>query len=50
LMFLSSFSTPSDFIFIDGIVDFRFMWVSGMLSRPKKNAENKYGNKNGTTK
>jgi hypothetical protein len=25
LMFLSSFSTPSDFIFIDGIVDFRFM-------------------------
>ena len=32
LMFLSSFSTPSVFIFIDGIVDFRFMWVSGMLS------------------
>ena len=31
LMFLSSFSTPSVFIFIDGIVDFRFMWVSGML-------------------
>ena len=32
LMFLSSFTTPSVFIFIDGIVDFRFMWVSGMLS------------------
>ena len=32
LMFLSSFSTPSVFIFIDGIVDFRFMWISGMLS------------------
>jgi hypothetical protein len=32
LMFLSSFSIPSVFIFIDGIVDFRFMWVSGMLS------------------
>ena len=32
LMFLSSFSTPSVFIFIDGIVDFRSMWVSGMLS------------------
>ena len=32
LMFLSSFSIPSVFIFIDGMVDFRFMWVSGMLS------------------
>ena len=40
LMFLSSFSTPSVFIFIDGIVDFRFMWVSGMLSRlPLVNTE-----------
>ena len=32
LMFLSSFSTPSGLIFINGIVDFRFMWFSGMLS------------------
>jgi len=39
LMFLSSFSTPV-FIFIDGIVDFRFMWVSGMLSTlPLVNSE-----------
>ena len=40
LVFLSSFSTPSVFIVIDGIVDFRFMWVSGMLStRPLVNTE-----------
>ena len=40
LMFLSSFSTPSVFIVIDGIVDFRFMRVSGMLSRlPLVNTE-----------
>ena len=32
LIFLSSFSTPSVFIVIDGIVDLRFVWISGMLS------------------